>query len=67
MSPAQLNITIDAMRTYGGAFVVRLANLISIADPENTARLIAAFPEYFKRYGPGSEAFFRAMQKRVEA
>lgn len=67
MSPAQLNTTIAAMRNYGGAFVVRLADLIAIADHENEARLLSAFPDYVKRYGPGSEPFAMIQKQKVAA
>jgi len=57
VSPAQLNITIRAMRIYGGGFAVKLADLLEVADQENEARLLAAFPDYVTRYGPGSDVF----------
>jgi len=41
---------IEAMRRYGGSFVVALADCFIVADADNTARLIAAFPEIVARY-----------------
>ena len=67
MSPIQLAITITAMRRFGGSFVRNLAELVAVADPENVARLLAAFPEYFKKYGPGSDAFATAAGEEVPA
>ena len=67
MSPAQLNITIRAMRIYGGGFAVKLADLLEVADQENEARLLSAFPDYVKRYGPGSEPFAMIQKQKVAA
>ena len=55
------------MRRFGGSFVRNLAELVAVADPENVARLLAAFPEYFKKYGPGSDAFATAAGEEVPA
>jgi hypothetical protein len=41
---------IAAMKKYGGSFVQALAAALEVADPNNTARLIRAFPEYMERY-----------------
>lgn len=61
MSPNELAVTIATMRKFGGSFVRRLADLLAVADPENATRLIAAFPEHFKKYGPGSDPFIATM------
>ena len=42
--------TFDAMTRHGGSFVKKLAEAWRLADPENSARLIRAFPEYFEQY-----------------
>lgn len=42
--------TITAMQEYGGSFVRALGIAASYADPDNLARLKAAFPEYWARY-----------------
>jgi len=41
---------IAAMRKYGGAFVIELADLFEHADQENLRRLCIAFPEYVMKY-----------------
>ena len=41
---------VQAMRAYGGSFVVVLADLLERADPINYAKLENTFPEYFKQY-----------------
>jgi hypothetical protein len=41
---------IEAMKRYGGSFVKKLAEAFALADPQNQARLKAAFPEYWKKY-----------------
>lgn len=38
------------MEKIGGSFVKALADCYCRADPNNKARLIAAFPEIFERY-----------------
>lgn len=40
----------QAMHRYGGSFVSQLGYLYGRADPQNRARLKAAFPEYFEAY-----------------
>lgn len=42
--------TIQAMRTYGGEFVQRLAWAAMAADPTNVQKLKDAFPAYWARY-----------------
>jgi len=39
-----------AMINYGGSFVNALGNAVRYADPDNLARLKAAFPHYWKQY-----------------
>jgi hypothetical protein len=38
------------MERYGGSFASAIARAWQCADPDNRARLSAAFPELFKRY-----------------
>lgn len=40
----------EAMTTYGGSFIKKLAALMLAADPINRQKLIKAFPEYIKHY-----------------
>lgn len=41
---------LEAMRKYGGNFVVALSECFAKADHLNTRRLYEAFPEYVKEY-----------------
>lgn len=41
---------VEAMRKYGGNFVIALADLLQHADNINYAKLERAFSEYFKQY-----------------
>lgn len=49
---------IDAMATYGGSFVTRLAEAAMVADGQNLARIKATWPEYWSQY--------KAMAKRKQ-
>jgi hypothetical protein len=40
----------QAMYVYGGSFVSKLADLLAVADVENAAKLIEAFPDIIARY-----------------
>ena len=42
--------TITAMQKVGGSFVKALGSATRVADPQNRAKLVVAFPEYFKQY-----------------
>jgi hypothetical protein len=42
---------LEAMRQYGGSFVQGLAALYLRADPENQAKLRAAFADEWAHYG----------------
>ena len=42
----------DNMRKYGGSFMKALSECILRADPHNLAKLLEAFPKYFKKYHP---------------
>lgn len=55
LSSQQIDKLVADMRKYGGGFVQGFADCLARADTSNTARLLAAFPDLVKRYGPGSE------------
>ena len=42
--------TFDMMIRRGGSFVQKLAEAWRVADSDNSAKLIRAFPEYFASY-----------------
>jgi len=44
----------EAMTAYGGKFVSTMANALRYADPTNRQRILGAFPDLVKSYGPGS-------------
>lgn len=46
---------VAAMRRYGGGFVKALAEAVYLADPAHAARLKAAFPEVWLKYGALAE------------
>ena len=54
MTERELAETIDRMETYAGSFYTRLGQALRVADKSNKSRLLAAFPEIVKNYGPGS-------------
>ena len=41
---------LEAMRTYGGEFIRRLAELAAIADAENLAKLKHTYSNYWDEY-----------------
>lgn len=41
---------LEAMTTYGGSFVVALANCAKLADQENYNRLKESYKELWERY-----------------
>lgn len=54
MTPNQLTQMICLMESRGGSFVSALALALRYADPSNRARLLDAFPDIVKKYGPDS-------------
>lgn len=40
----------ESMRRFGGNFVSKFADALVAADPENTRRLVNAFPELIEKY-----------------
>ena len=47
--------TAEAMRRRGGSFVHQLGRMVPLADPQNRAKLMEAFPEYFEEYRATAE------------
>jgi hypothetical protein len=45
------------MRRYGGNFVSKLADALIAADPSNTDRLLAAFPDIVNKYSGAAFQF----------
>lgn len=41
---------VENMRRYGGNFLSKLADALIAADPSNTDRLLAAFPDVVNKY-----------------
>ena len=55
MTEVQLSEMLDRMESgIAGSFYTRLAQALRVADRSNRSRLLAAFPEIVKNYGPGS-------------
>jgi len=54
----------EAMRHYGGSFVVALSECFVLADHDNFQRLYAAFPEYVAKYSDMAKN--RAFDPQVE-
>jgi hypothetical protein len=55
MTSIELDEMMNRMESFGGSFVVALAYAMRKADQSNKTRLILAFPEYVKEYGPESQ------------
>jgi hypothetical protein len=55
MSEIEVYEMMNRMEFYGGSFVSALAGAMRKADSANKNRLIFAFPEYVKEYGPDSK------------
>jgi hypothetical protein len=51
--------TAHAMREYGGSFAGYIADAYYVADLGNRARLLNAFGDLFRRYGPDSHFYQR--------
>jgi 2-oxo-4-hydroxy-4-carboxy--5-ureidoimidazoline (OHCU) decarboxylase len=49
------------MQSHGGSFVNSIAQALRVADPVNRQRLLDAFPDLVKKYGPAS-AFMQPKQ-----
>ncbi len=54
MTHDEIVYTCMAMSRYGGSFATHIANAAMVADEANLQRLLAAFPELFEKYRPGS-------------
>jgi hypothetical protein len=55
MTDIEVYEMMNRMESFGGSFVVALASAMRKADQANKNRLILAFPEYVKEYGPDSK------------
>jgi hypothetical protein len=67
MTEEEAYSTALAMRIFGGHFVKSLAMAWTYADYHNRNRLYAAFPDYFKEYGPGSDPYKAVTQGATRA
>ncbi len=38
------------MRTFGGGFVKALGDALTLADHDNSLKIMRAFPDYWKKY-----------------
>jgi hypothetical protein len=56
--------TCHTMLRYGGGFVTSIAEAGFKADAHNRRRLMAAFPEIFEQYGPGSSFYMAYVAER---
>jgi hypothetical protein len=61
-----LHEIIFQMRQHGGAFVKSLTRPLELADPENQAALIHAFPEIMTRYDDFATMANREKEARIE-
>ena len=50
MTPDDANRAAELMTQIGGSFAQHLARAFRVADSDNRARIIAAWPELFERY-----------------
>ena len=62
-----LSEIIFQMRNKGGGFVHSLVRPLELADPENRAALIQAFPDIFERYDALATMANKEKQARIEA
>jgi hypothetical protein len=57
LSPDERYYLSKAMARYGGRFVSSLAAAFCVADGHNQDRILVAFPDYVRDYGPGSKFY----------
>lgn len=57
MDQDSLYLTTEAMCRFGGGFMRKLAEAIRVGDLSNQARILAAFPEINRDYGPGTKFY----------
>jgi 2-oxo-4-hydroxy-4-carboxy--5-ureidoimidazoline (OHCU) decarboxylase len=55
MNQSELTAMICLMQSHGGSFVNAIAQALRFADPVNRQRLLDAFPDLVKKYGPTSQ------------
>ena len=46
----KVQATAEAMQRRGGGFVKQLGAALAIADPQNRAKILEAFPDYVQQY-----------------
>ena len=46
----KIDDVLEAMELYGGSFVVQLAYLYRLGDPQNKLKLLTTFSNYFLDY-----------------
>jgi len=54
MTHEDFYVLTETMRRYGGHFCAKLADAICAADQTNKHRILFAFPEIVRDYGPDS-------------
>ena len=59
MNPTESFWTLQTAMRYGGSFIKVVALAGTKADPVNLKRLLDAFPEIVKQYGPSSILYLR--------
>lgn len=59
MSATETYWTLQTAHIYGGGFIGRLAEAGILADPNNRQRLLAAFPEIERCFGPQTQLYAR--------
>lgn len=60
LTSRQIWATFRVATHYGGSFYAALGEAGLLGDPENQARLLAAFPKLVEQYGPET-AFYQRM------
>lgn len=54
MTDKDFYILTETMQRYGGHFITKLAGAIRAADSTNKHRILRAFPEIIRDFGPDS-------------
>lgn len=56
----------EAMIRYGGGFFQKLASAMRSADATNFQRILDAFPEILKQYGPDSRFYKSSKEETID-
>jgi len=64
MTDDEFIYTCWTMRTYGGGFAQHIGQAGHAADSYNKQRLMAAFPDLFEKFGPGSSFYMAYVAER---